>query len=85
MSKSFICGNALLEVNFFPFWKVFVSAGPSVINDKQTQEVVKGINLDFLLLETDAPVQVRLYGCARSRICFREVVLQLVETFSRPC
>jgi len=50
---------------------VFVSAGPSVIVDPQTKEVVKAINLNFLLLETDSPVEYPGLGNADSSWIFK--------------
>lgn len=37
---------------------IFVSVGPTVIGQRQTQEVVAAIDSELLLLETDAPVAV---------------------------
>ncbi len=42
----------------------FISCGPSLLTNELTQGVVKGIPLENLLLETDAPVPYTLPGAA---------------------
>ncbi|MBI2505457.1 MAG: TatD family hydrolase [Candidatus Latescibacteria bacterium] len=37
---------------------IYVSVGPMVVDDPQTQEVALAIADDFLLIETDAPVPI---------------------------
>jgi len=43
---------------------IFTSAGPSVLNDEKECEVIKQIDLNFLLLETDSPVEFPPYETA---------------------
>ena len=38
--------------------RIYVSVGPSVLSDPQTQAVVAELDRELLLLETDAPVPI---------------------------
>lgn len=62
---------------------IYVSVGPSVLDRPDTQEVVKGIADDLMLLETDSPV---LFGDVQSEPAWvRRVAERVAEVRGMDC